>query len=171
MGIREIFQSEKGFHGRKSLKSIVFNAVTVSEFTEWTLKNLGKENLYTRWRVTGSVNVLDRRRWLLGNRINSRVTSFDLMLGLLKPTIANNRRAIRGRCKEMFHFSETARSAVTPTHSLIKWFPRALPMWIQRTVREADRSPPYSAEVNEWVALYFYSPHTRRLNVAPLQPK
>jgi hypothetical protein len=62
-----------------------------------------------------SVNVLERRRWLLGNRINSRMTSFDLMLGLLKPAIVNNRSAIRGKCKEMFHFSETVRSAVTPT--------------------------------------------------------
>ena len=158
VGIREIFQSVKGFHGRKIFKSTVFNAGRVSEFTERTLKNLGKRNLYTRWRVTGSVNVLERRRWLLGNRINSRVISFHLMLGLLKPAIVNNRRPIRGRCKEMFHFCGTARSAVTSIQPPIKWVRRALPIWIQRRVREADRSPPCSAEVNEWVALYFLPP-------------
>ena len=117
-----------------------------------------------------SMNVLELRRWLLGVRIDSRMTSFDLMLGLLMPAIVNNRSAIRGRRKEMFHFYETARSAVTPTQPPDKWVQRALPTWIQWTVHEADRSPPCIDEVIEWVALYFHSPLTRQLNLAPTQP-
>jgi hypothetical protein len=94
-------------------------------------------HLKSNWQ---SVNVLELRRWLLGVMINSRMTSFDLLPGLLKPAIVNNRSAMRGRCKEMFHFSETARSAVTPTQLPNKWVLRYLPMWIQPTVLEANLS-------------------------------
>jgi hypothetical protein len=42
----------------------------------------------------------------------------------------------------------------------IQWVPGALSLGIKRLGREADRSPPSSSEVKEWVELYLYSPNT-----------
>jgi hypothetical protein len=47
-----------------------------------------------------------------------------------------------------------------PTQPAIQWVPGALSMGIQRPDREADHSPPSSAEVKEWVELYLDSPNT-----------
>jgi hypothetical protein len=44
--------------------------------------------------------------------------------------------------------------------SPIQWVPRALSLGEKRLEREADHSPPASAEVKEWVELYFHSPNT-----------
>jgi hypothetical protein len=38
--------------------------------------------------------------------------------------------------------------------------PEALSLGVKRPGREADHSPPSSAEVREWVELYLHSPNT-----------
>jgi hypothetical protein len=43
---------------------------------------------------------------------------------------------------------------------LIQWVTGSLSLGVKRPVREADHSPPYSAEVKEWVELYLHSPNT-----------
>jgi hypothetical protein len=45
-----------------------------------------------------------------------------------------------------------------PTQSPIQWLPRALFMGAKRSGREDDHSPPYSAEIEEYVELYLHSP-------------
>jgi hypothetical protein len=42
----------------------------------------------------------------------------------------------------------------------IQWVPGALSLGVKRPGREADHSPPSSAEVKEWVELYLHSPNT-----------
>jgi hypothetical protein len=50
--------------------------------------------------------------------------------------------------------------ALGPTQPPIQWVPGALYLGVKRPVREADHSPPSSAEVKEWVELYLPSPST-----------
>jgi hypothetical protein len=44
-----------------------------------------------------------------------------------------------------------------PTRPPIPWVQGALSLGVKRPGREADHSPPCSAEVKEWVELYFQS--------------
>jgi hypothetical protein len=51
---------------------------------------------------------------------------------------------------EFFLFFDTAsRLALGPIHP-IKWLPGALTLWVKPPGREAQHSPPSSAEVNAW---------------------
>jgi hypothetical protein len=47
-----------------------------------------------------------------------------------------------------------------PTQPPIQWWPGTLSLAVKRPGREADHSPPTSAEVKECVELYFHSPNT-----------
>jgi hypothetical protein len=58
-------------------------------------------------------------------------------------------------------FSFTAsRTALRPTQPPIQWVPGALSLGVRRPGREADHSPPSSAEVKERVEQYLHSPNT-----------
>jgi hypothetical protein len=46
------------------------------------------------------------------------------------------------------------------TQPPIQWVPGALSLGVKRPGREADHSPPSSAEVKEWVELYLHFPNT-----------
>jgi hypothetical protein len=50
------------------------------------------------------------------------------------------------------------RPALGPTQSPIKWVPGVPSLGVKWPEREADHSPPSSAEVKECVELYFHSP-------------
>jgi hypothetical protein len=50
--------------------------------------------------------------------------------------------------------------ALGPTQPPIQRVPGALSMGVKRPGREADHSPPSSAEVKEWVEPYIHSPNT-----------
>jgi hypothetical protein len=50
-----------------------------------------------------------------------------------------------------------SRTALGPTHPL-QWVSGTLFLGVKRPGREADHSPPSSAEVKEWVELYLHSP-------------
>jgi hypothetical protein len=58
---------------------------------------------------------------------------------------------------EIFLFTTAALGHTQPP---IQWVPGALSFGINRPGREADHSPPYSADVKERVALYLHSPST-----------
>jgi hypothetical protein len=45
-----------------------------------------------------------------------------------------------------------------PTQPPTQWVPGALSLGVKRPGREADHSPPASAEVKKWVELYLHSP-------------
>jgi hypothetical protein len=51
-----------------------------------------------------------------------------------------------------------SRPALRPTQPPIQWVPWALSLGVKRLVREANHSPPSSAEVKECVELYLHSP-------------
>jgi hypothetical protein len=55
-------------------------------------------------------------------------------------------------------FSSASRTALEPTEPPVQWVPGALFLGVRRPGREADHSPPSSAEVKEWVELYLHSP-------------
>jgi hypothetical protein len=50
--------------------------------------------------------------------------------------------------------------ALEPTQPPIQWVPGAFSLGIKRPGREADHSPPSSAEVKEWVELYLHFHNT-----------
>jgi hypothetical protein len=55
---------------------------------------------------------------------------------------------------------DVSRPALEPTQPPIQWVLGALSLEIKRPGREADHSPPSSAEVKECVGLYLHSPNT-----------
>jgi hypothetical protein len=59
-----------------------------------------------------------------------------------------------------FLFTTASRMALGPTQPPIQWVPGALSLGVKRPGREADHSPPSSAEVKEWVELNIHSPNT-----------
>jgi hypothetical protein len=62
------------------------------------------------------------------------------------------------RCLGIFLFTTASRMVLGPIQPPIQWVPGALSLGVEQPRREANHSPPSSAEVKEWVALYFHSP-------------
>jgi hypothetical protein len=60
----------------------------------------------------------------------------------------------------IFLFTTAPRTALGPTEPPIQWVPRALSLEVKRPGREADHSPPSTAEVKELVELCLQSPNT-----------
>jgi hypothetical protein len=60
----------------------------------------------------------------------------------------------------IFLFANVSRTALEPTQPPIQWAPGTLSLEVKRPGREADHSPPSSAEVKECVELYSHSPNT-----------
>jgi hypothetical protein len=59
----------------------------------------------------------------------------------------------------IFLFITASRTALGPTQPPIQWVPEALCLEVKRSMREADHSPPPSAEVKEFVELYLHFPN------------
>jgi hypothetical protein len=72
-----------------------------------------------------------------------------------RPGFLDSRRGLG-----IFFFTTASRTVLGPTQSPIQWVPGALSLEVKRPVREADHSPPSSAEVKDWVELYLHSPNT-----------
>jgi hypothetical protein len=60
----------------------------------------------------------------------------------------------------IFLFTTASRKALAPPQPPIQWVPGAVSIGVKRLRREADHSPPSSAEVKEQVELYLHSPNT-----------
>jgi hypothetical protein len=60
----------------------------------------------------------------------------------------------------IFLFPTASGPALGPTQPPMQWVLGALSVGLKRPVREADHSPPCSAEVKECVELYLHSPNT-----------
>jgi hypothetical protein len=60
----------------------------------------------------------------------------------------------------IFLFTTASRMALGPTQPPIQWVPGAPSLGVKRPGREADHSSPSSAEIKEWVELYFHFPNT-----------
>jgi hypothetical protein len=60
----------------------------------------------------------------------------------------------------IFLFTTASRMALGHTQPPIQWVQDALSLGVKRPGREADHSPPSSAEVKEWVELYIHYPNT-----------
>jgi hypothetical protein len=59
----------------------------------------------------------------------------------------------------IFLFTTASRTALGLTQHFIQWVPGTLSLEVKRSGREADHSPPSTAEVREWVELYLHSPY------------
>jgi hypothetical protein len=70
------------------------------------------------------------------------------MIGIRFPAGAGN-----------FSLNHRIQNGSGPTQPPIQWVPGALSLWVKQPGREADHSPPSSAEVKEWVELYIHSPN------------
>jgi hypothetical protein len=71
----------------------------------------------------------------------------------------------------IFLFTTASRTALGPTQPPIQWVPRVLSLGVKRLGREADHSPPSSAEVKERVEVYLHSPNTPSLRGAQLKQR
>jgi hypothetical protein len=60
----------------------------------------------------------------------------------------------------IFLFNTASRTSLGPIEPPIQWVKRALSLGVKRPGREADHSPPSSAEVKELVELYLHSSNT-----------
>jgi hypothetical protein len=60
----------------------------------------------------------------------------------------------------IFFFTTASRMVLGPTQPPIQWVPAVLSLGVKRPGREANYSPPSSAEVTECVELYLHSPNT-----------
>jgi hypothetical protein len=58
----------------------------------------------------------------------------------------------------IFLFTTVSRTALWPTQPPIQWVSGVVSLGVKRPGREADHSPPSSAEVKEWAELYLHSP-------------
>jgi hypothetical protein len=76
----------------------------------------------------------------------------------------------RGRLKISL-FTTVSRMALGPTQPPIQWAPGDPSLRVKRPGREADYSPPSSAEVKEWVELYLHSPNMPPWRGAQLKRK
>jgi hypothetical protein len=59
-----------------------------------------------------------------------------------------------------FLFTTASKTARGPTQPPVQWVTGAVSLGVRRPGREADHSPPFSAEVEEFVELYLHSPNT-----------
>jgi hypothetical protein len=66
----------------------------------------------------------------------------------------------RGGGLGIFLLTTASRTALGPTQPPIQLASGALSLGVKRPGREADHSPPSSAEIKEWVELYLHSPNT-----------
>jgi hypothetical protein len=66
---------------------------------------------------------------------------------------------LAGLRKGLFLFIIASTPAVEPTEPPIQWIPEALSVGVKRTGREADHSPPFSAEDNHAWSYAFTPPH------------
>jgi hypothetical protein len=71
----------------------------------------------------------------------------------------------------IFLFTTASRPAPGPTQPPIQWVAGALSLGVKRSGREADHSPPPSAEVKGWVELYLHFPNTSSWRGAHLKHK
>jgi hypothetical protein len=62
--------------------------------------------------------------------------------------------------KHRDNLTTASKTALGPTQPPIQWVPGAPSLGVKWPGREADHSPPTSAEVKEWVKLYLHSPNT-----------
>jgi hypothetical protein len=77
--------------------------------------------------------------------------------------------SIPGRGVGIFLFTTASRTALGPTQPPIQWVQGALSSGVKQQAREADHSPPSSAEVREWVELHLHSPNTHSWRGAQLK--
>jgi hypothetical protein len=62
------------------------------------------------------------------------------------------RHGVVSKMHAIYMFSTASRTALGPTQLHIQWISGALSVGVKRPGREADHSPPSSAEVKEFVA-------------------
>jgi hypothetical protein len=71
----------------------------------------------------------------------------------------------------IFLLTTASRTTLGPTQPPIQWVAGALYLGVKRPGREADHSPPSSAEVKQCVELYIHSPKTPSWRGVPLKKK
>jgi hypothetical protein len=64
-------------------------------------------------------------------------------------SIFGGKKKFVGKLKEIFLFRTASRTTLGLTQSPIQWVPWVLSLGVKRPRREADHSPPSSAEVKE----------------------
>jgi hypothetical protein len=83
--------------------------------------------------------------------------SRDSSVGIALGCGLDDRRFESQQWVGIYVFTTASRSTLGPTQPPIQWVPGALSLRVKRPGREADHSPPSSAEVKECVELYLHS--------------
>jgi hypothetical protein len=125
------------------LDSTLYFPVVINEDTEYTVTLNPEETAIARQRKPNNESTRNNRGrysdWLRAGRPRGRSSS-------------------SGRVKNLL-FSTSFRPALGSNHPPIQWVPGDLSLGVKRPGREADHSPPASAEVKKmWI--YTSTPHT-----------
>jgi hypothetical protein len=83
----------------------------------------------------------------------SGMKPLERMMRIMEDSIKDLRGTDSRWGLEIFLFSTASRTALGPTQPPIQWVPGALSLGVKRLGREADHSPPSSAEVKKCVEL------------------
>jgi hypothetical protein len=85
-----------------------------------------------------------------------QIVCYKYSVGIATGCGLDDRGSIPGGGLGIFPFDTVSRPALGLTQPPIQWVPGALSLGVYRPGREADHSPPSSAEVNECVDLYLH---------------
>jgi hypothetical protein len=107
------------------------------------VQTTNKYNLKTRYDILNNMSNL--------YLVTALLTATGWTIGILG---FDSRRGLG-----IFLFTTAFRTALGPTYP-IHWVPDAFSLGVKRPGREADHSPPSSAEVKECVELYLHFPNT-----------
>jgi hypothetical protein len=82
------------------------------------------------------------------------------MILLSRCTWKSSEFPLRNKSSKSLYYDFVVYPALGPIQPTIKWIAGSLLLAVKRPGREADHSPPFSAEVKEGVELYLHSPNT-----------
>jgi hypothetical protein len=91
--------------------------------------------------------------------LGPNISSQDSSVGIPTDYGLRDRGSNPGGGLGIFLFNTVSRPALRPTQPPIQWVQGVLSLGIKRPWREADNSPPPSAEVEKCVDLYLHSPN------------
>jgi hypothetical protein len=126
-------------------------------FTTWdstVISALHKQDMVGARQASAATTLCQYRQWIHGSRVARAQSIQRWATGWTIEVLGFNTRRGLG----IFLLTTESRTALGPTQPPIQWVLGALSLEAKRPGREADHSPPSSAEVKEWVQLYLNSP-------------
>jgi hypothetical protein len=112
-------------------------------------------------RYINGETMLNASQYYHSSKYNGNKLDADEVMFLLFPAYffhsCQYQFEVNWNCFCFFIISRRSWTALGPTQPPIQWVPGVLSLGVKRSEREANHSPPSSAEVKDWVELYLHS--------------